>query len=292
MIDVLKERTPQRTDKTIIDGKIFLKTVQEMEKDFDVQYGGFGKCSEISSHHAFANVDEDGRQGEKQRSPKNMMGIVEKTLIQMFKGGVYDHIGGGFHRYSVDDKWLVPHFEKMLYDNALLATTYMEAYQLTQKELYAHIAREILHYVLRDMTDEQGGFYSAEDADSEGKEGIFYLWDWNEIKKRLTSNEFDLMRKTYKITEAGNHEGKNLVNLLHMKDKKLEEVFLPGIRTIKKKLFNARKKKNPSPQGRQSAHRLEWPYDIHHGQGLSSFSRQEISGCGGKSGRLYPKKSG
>ena len=101
----------------------------------------------------------------------------------MAQGGMYDHLGGGFHRYSTDDQWLVPHFEKMLYDNALLAWTYLEAYQVTGKEMYSDIVHGILNYVLREMTDEQGGFYSAQDAGEIGEEGIYYLWSKEELKQ-------------------------------------------------------------------------------------------------------------
>ena len=245
MIENLRERVPRKTDKTIIDGSIFQKAVLEMEKDFDGQYGGFGNAPKFPPTMRLRILIRMAHKEKNKDRKKAMMDIVEKTLMQMFKGGIYDHIGGGFHRYSVDDKWLVPHFEKMLYDNALLAIVFMEAYQLTQKELYSHLAREILHYVLRDMTDEQGGFYSAEDADSEGKEGIFYLWSWNEIKRILTKNEFVLARKTYKITKKGNYEGENLINLLHVKDKKLEKIFRSNVRTIQGKLFKARKRRVP-----------------------------------------------
>ena len=100
----------------------------------------------------------------------------------MHRGGIYDHLGGGFSRYSVDEKWLVPHFEKMLYDNALLIDSYLEAWQLTKKPLYREICEEIIHYILRDMTHVEGGFYSAEDADSEGHEGWFYTWPTKKCK--------------------------------------------------------------------------------------------------------------
>ena len=109
--------------------------------------------------------------------------MVEKTLQEMRLGGIYDHVGYGFHRYSTDPKWLVPHFEKMLYDQALLAIAYTEAYQATKNELYKTTVKEILEYVSRDMLSKKGGFYSAEDADSEGEEGKFYLWAVDEVKE-------------------------------------------------------------------------------------------------------------
>jgi uncharacterized protein YyaL (SSP411 family) len=135
------------------------------------------------------------------------------TLNAMRNGGVFDQIGFGFHRYSVDSKWLVPHFEKMLYDQALLAIAYLEAYQLTGKAEFARVAREVFAYVLRDMTGPDGGFYSAEDADSEGKEGLFYVWTSEEVKKHLGEKVGDLFCRFYGISEAGNFEGG--LNILH-----------------------------------------------------------------------------
>ena len=245
MVEILKDRIPQKTDKVIIKKDILTSAVKEIEESFDEQYGGFGKAPKFPPSMRLQMLIRMMHKEKNDDRKKEIMNIVEKTLNQMFKGGIYDHIGGGFHRYSVDDKWLVPHFEKMLYDNALLAVVFMEVYQITEKKVYSHIAEDILNYILRDMTDNQGGFYSAEDADSEGKEGIFYLWSLEEIKKILSADEFSLMQKTYKITQEGNFEGKNLINLLHMKDKKIKNVFDPNIRKIRNKLFNARKKRTP-----------------------------------------------
>ena len=138
--------------------------------------------------------------------------IVERTLDMMHRGGIYDHLGGGFHRYSVDEMWLVPHFEKMLYDNALLAHCYLEAWQITKKPLYRQVCEEILNYVLHDMTHPEGGFYSAEDADSEGHEGYFYTWPLSEIENILGKEESKLFCEFYDITEQGNFEGRNILN--------------------------------------------------------------------------------
>lgn len=136
---------------------------------------------------------------------------VEKTLDMMHRGGIYDHLGGGFSRYSVDERWIVPHFEKMLYDNAILAQSYVEAWQVTHKNLYKEVATEILDYVLRDMTHPRGGFYSAEDADSEGHEGKFYTWTLEDVEKIL-GEEGKLFCDFYHITQNGNFEGKNILN--------------------------------------------------------------------------------
>jgi uncharacterized protein YyaL (SSP411 family) len=137
--------------------------------------------------------------------------LVERTLDMMHRGGIYDHLGGGFSRYSIDEQWLVPHFEKMLYDNAILATSYLEAWQLTKKPLYKEVAEEILNYIMRDMTYVEGGFYSAEDADSEGHEGLFYTWNIEEVKEIL-GEESQLFCEYYHILTQGNFEGRNILH--------------------------------------------------------------------------------
>jgi uncharacterized protein YyaL (SSP411 family) len=176
--------------------------------------------------------------------------MVEKTLDAMRSGGIFDQIGFGFHRYSVDQKWLVPHFEKMLYDQALLAMAYTEAYQVTGKAQYAQVAREIFTYVLRDMTAPDGGFYSGEDADSEGKEGRFYVWTPKEAIKHLGEELGDLFCRFYNITEAGNFEHGWSIPHLRMSleafaardgmDLKKVEGFL---RDARGRLFDVRKKR-------------------------------------------------
>jgi uncharacterized protein YyaL (SSP411 family) len=137
---------------------------------------------------------------------------AEATLKAMANGGMYDQVGGGFHRYSTDDIWLVPHFEKMLYDNALLARVYLDAYKVTGDPFYERIARETLDYVLREMTDASGGFYSTQDADSEGEEGKFFLWTPAEIEQVL-GEDADLIGRYYGATEGGNFEGSNILHV-------------------------------------------------------------------------------
>lgn len=150
----------------------------------------------------YASMMKDGRS----------LFLVERTLDMMHRGGIYDHLGGGFSRYSVDERWLVPHFEKMLYDNALLASCYLEAWKVTQKPLYRQVCVQILDYVLRDMTHPDGGFYSAEDADSEGKEGLFYTWKEEEIKEILGADAAQLFLEYYQVTPKGNFEGRSILN--------------------------------------------------------------------------------
>lgn len=138
--------------------------------------------------------------------------LAERTLDMMQRGGIYDHLGGGFSRYSTDEQWLVPHFEKMLYDNAILAFTYLEVWQATQRPFYRTVCEEILNYILRDMTHPEGGFYSAEDADSEGHEGYFYTWTEAEIQNILGKAESLLFCEFYGVTANGNFEGRNILH--------------------------------------------------------------------------------
>ncbi len=149
-----------------------------------------------------------------QKPDPALLEAIELTLNKMYQGGIYDQLGGGFARYSTDDEWLVPHFEKMLYDNALLSRAYLEAYQLTEQPEYARVASEIFTYLLRDMTSPEGGFYSAEDADSEGHEGKFYVWTPDEIKAVLGEDNGHLYCQLYGVTDHGNFEdGKSILHL-------------------------------------------------------------------------------
>ena len=169
---------------------------------FDPTWGGFGRAPKFPSpHHLNFLLRRHWRAPDSQALP-----MVEKTLTAMRRGGMFDHIGYGFHRYSVDEQWLVPHFEKMLYDQALLALAYIEAYQVTGRDAYADVVHEIFTYVLRDMTSPEGGFWSAEDADSEGREGAFYVWTPDSVKKELGDELGSLFCSYYDINEAGNFE--------------------------------------------------------------------------------------
>lgn len=181
-----------------------------LARNFDHVYGGFGQAPKFPTPHNMGYLLRYGQvTGEKEA-----LSMVEKTLEQMYKGGIFDHLGFGFCRYSTDRKWLAPHFEKMLYDNALLATVYLEAYLVTKKPFYREVAEKIFTYVLRDMTSAEGAFYSAEDADSEGMEGKFYLWSPAEIKEILGPEQGGRFCELYDITEKGNFEGRSIPNLI------------------------------------------------------------------------------
>ena len=178
------------------------KAYVQLSRSFDVTWGGFGKAPKFPSPHHLTYL----LRWQKRNQDPQAAEMVIKTLEAMRQGGIFDHLGFGFHRYSVDERWLVPHFEKMLYDQAMLAMAYLEAYQALGKETFAETAREIFAYVLRDMTSPEGGFYSAEDADSEGREGLFYVWTPAEVKKHLGAESGDLFCRFYGITPEGNFE--------------------------------------------------------------------------------------
>ena len=191
----------------------------DLTQRFDEQYGGFGAAPKFPTPHVLGFL----LRWHRRTGDKHALAMVEETLQAMRDGGIYDHVGFGFHRYSTDHKWLVPHFEKMLYDQALLALAYLEAYQATHKQAYAQTARQILAYVLRDMRSPEGAFYCAEDADSEGVEGKFYVWTVKQLRQLLSPAEADLVMPLFGVTEHGNFtlEGgadqatEGHVNILH-----------------------------------------------------------------------------
>jgi uncharacterized protein YyaL (SSP411 family) len=189
---------------------------QEFHDSFDETRGGFGRAPKFPTPHNLSFL----LRWWKRSGEEKALQIVEKTLDAMWRGGMYDHLGFGFHRYSTDSKWLAPHFEKMLYDQAMLAIAYVEAYQATGKAQYGEVADQIFKYVLRDMTSPEGAFYSSENADSEGEEGKFYVWTQDEIKAILGDEKGDLFCRFYGVTKKGNlEEGRSVLHL----NKSLEE---------------------------------------------------------------------
>ncbi len=176
---------------------------------FDRQHGGFGGAPKFPHPMDLRLLLRRWRD----RPREEVLHAVTHTLDKMASGGIYDHLGGGFHRYAVDERWLVPHFEKMLYDNALLAACYAEAWQATRKPLYYRVACETLDYLLRDMAHPAGGFYSSQDADSEGEEGKYYLWTPAQVSAVLGRPAAELFCYVYDVTEHGNFERRNVLNL-------------------------------------------------------------------------------
>lgn len=194
--------------ETLPQKNIISDSIELLFKIADPVYGGLRGSPKFPVGYQYNFLIQYSKSHQDSRA----VFLAERTLDMMHRGGIYDHIGGGFSRYSVDDRWLIPHFEKMLYDNALLAGAYIDAYRLTQNSLYREITSETLDYVLRDMTHQEGGFYSAEDADSEGHEGYFYTWSSAELEKIL-GEDFQLFAEYYGVTPQGNFEGRNVFHM-------------------------------------------------------------------------------
>lgn len=199
LIDALQKNSVNLNGE-ILTNEILERAYQEFSDRFDNKAGGFGKAPKFPSPHQLLFLLRYWKRTENEQA----LAMVEKTLQSMQAGGIFDHIGFGFHRYSTDKNWILPHFEKMLYDQALLSMSYLEAYQMTGKIIYSDTARKILNYVTRDMMSEEGGFYSAEDADSEGEEGKYYLWTEKELKDILDKDEFVFVKKYLNIETEGN----------------------------------------------------------------------------------------
>lgn len=219
-------------------GKTIEAAYHILEKNFDAKNGGFGQAPKFPSPHNLTFL----LRYAKDHPESDAEEMVRNTLDRMGRGGIYDHIGFGFARYSTDSYWLVPHFEKMLYDNAMLSIAHLESYQLLKEPLFAQKAEEIFTYILRDMTSPEGGFYSAEDADSEGVEGKFYVWTPEHIRDILGAKDAALFCEAFNITPQGNFEGKSIPHLLLSDLNKLAEKYHLSIESLKNQLDNSRQK--------------------------------------------------
>ena len=236
---------PSASKSLALGAAVLAKAADKIKAEYDPRHGGFGKRPKFPRPsqpafllaHAARHADADATR------------MVLHTCERMAAGGMYDQLGGGFARYSVDAEWLVPHFEKMLYDNAQLVQLYLDAHLVSGDAQHAAVARDILRYVARDMTHPRGGFYSAEDADSEGKEGKFYCWTRAELEKLLTAAEFKIVVRHFGITEKGNFvdhsdpkplPGQNVLSLV---DPKLTADETALLARAKKKMFETRAKR-------------------------------------------------
>ena len=214
IVAFIKRETKDITPLGEPSKKLFSQATEYFSKTFDNQNGGFGSAPKFPTPHnllfllRYCAIEKD----------EKILAMAEKTLEQMYRGGIFDHIGGGFSRYSTDTQWLAPHFEKMLYDNALLGFVYLEAYQNLARPLYKFVVRRVLDYVLRELTNEEGGFYCGQDADSDGVEGKYYVFTVQEIKSVLGEADGSAFCDWFAIHEEGNFEGKNIPNLLENKD--------------------------------------------------------------------------
>ncbi len=226
---------------------------RQLSRAFEPAYGGFSTRPKFPSPHNFLFL----LRYAKRSGDTHAIEMIEKTLQNMRMGGIFDQIGFGYHRYSTDERWLVPHFEKMLYDQAMMIMAFAEMFQRTQQTEYATNAREVIEYVLRDMTSPEGGFYSAEDADSEGIEGKFYLWTTEEVRALLSAEEAELFIRVFNLQEDGNfHDeatGETMrTNIPHLSkplavlaqdEAMTEEELRARLEPIRRKLFDAREKR-------------------------------------------------
>lgn len=223
-----------KVEENTIDNAIY-----ELKESFDREYGGFGIKPKFPMPQNILLLLEYGNRNNDNES----IFMAKYTLDSMFKGGIFDHIGYGFYRYSVDEKWLVPHFEKMLYDNALLGMAYSKAFELTREPLYKEISEKIYEFVFRDMLSESVGFYSALDAETQGEEGKFYIWDYDEIINLLDKEDSEFISKHYDISSRGNFEGKNILNLIGKELNFIDKDSLRKVENIRQKLFAYREKR-------------------------------------------------
>ena len=243
----LQRNQVNRTSEGEISSNVLDKTFRSFQSRYDEKLGGFGRAPKFPKAHDYSFLIKYYKRTGSQQA----LDMAEFSLKSMRKGGMYDQVGFGFHRYSTDASWLVPHFEKMLYDQAILVQAYLDAYQATGKQYYADVVDEILEYVLRDMTSPEGAFYSAEDADSEGEEGKFYVWNINELDTILGKEDADLYQQVFNLKAGGNwNEGyRHKTNIPHLtKDfatlsrqlKITEENLTIRTDAIRKKLFTIR----------------------------------------------------
>ncbi len=245
VVEALSAEYGKRSGIAELDKSIVENSARLLMRNYDNVYGGFGgapkfpHASELSFLLKVYSKNKD----------KSLLDAVEFSLQSMAQGGIYDQIGGGFHRYATDAKWLVPHFEKMLYDNGMLVMTFSDAYKITHNEFYKKIVEESLDFLIREMRDKSGGFYSSLDADSEGEEGIYYVWEKSRID-RLLGEESEIFCQYYNITDGGNFENstnipninsasRNLKNRFGLNDKEFGAI----INKQKKILFDERKKR-------------------------------------------------
>ena len=248
-VEKITEAVSAMSDYSAPDGDLPRTVVAEaaaaLTRHYDRTYGGLGEAPKFPNSFAFSlllralDIAADPAYAE----------IVDRTLTHMAKGGIYDQLGGGFHRYSVDQQWLVPHFEKMLYDNALLSRLYLDAARALDRQEFMQVAREIFDYVMREMTSPQGGFYSTQDADSEGEEGKFFIWTVREVREVVGPDLAPIAERYFDVTETGNFEGKNILRrtidvhdaaaLFHLSPQEMEQ----RIAEIKRRLFAVRERR-------------------------------------------------
>jgi uncharacterized protein len=245
LVQAMQHMNEMAADPIPFDSAILDRAASALASNYDSRTGGFGRAPKFPPSMILSFFMRTySRTGE-----ARYLDMVSETLTRMACGGIYDQLGGGFHRYSVDAEWLVPHFEKMLYDNALLSRAYLDAFLLTGDDFFRRIATETLDYVLREMTSTDGGFYSSQDADSEAKEGEFFLWTLEEVESIIGGKEAALFSSYFSVTPDGNFEGRNILNVprsagvVARLNGITESELRDAIQRARKQLFNVRERR-------------------------------------------------
>ena len=243
--DALNRLASSRESQRPFSRDVIAQSADQLAQAYDPDYGGLGQAPKFPNTGALELFLRHYRTSKNPR----FLEMVRQTLTHMAEGGIYDHLGGGFHRYSVDAKWLVPHFEKMLYDNAQLARIYAQVFCLTREPFFRNVVEETAGYLLREMFHSEGGFYSTQDADSEGEEGKFFVWEREEIMRILGEEVGEIFCRIYDVNDFGNFEGKNILHPIFAPEQsaKLFKKDLEKIRAClaeaKEKLFQEREKR-------------------------------------------------
>jgi len=245
ILSALERMSQSQESKVAFSLEAIAESAEQISRAYDSDHGGLGRAPKFPNAGVYELFLRHYDQSKNQR----FLEMVTHTLTKMAQGGIYDHLGGGFHRYSVDEKWLVPHFEKMLYDNAQLVRIYAQLYCVTRDELFKNVTEETLDYLLREMLHSEGGFYSTQDADSEGEEGKFFIWSPQEVNQILGEEAGEIFSRIYDVSDFGNFEGRNILHpiltleqasKLFKKDPKEIAVLISD---SKKKLFQEREKR-------------------------------------------------
>ena len=245
ILSALNRMSHSEDHKHALEPEFIGKAADQIASAYDPQNGGLGRAPKFPNPGAYELFLRHYHQEKTQR----FLDMVTHTITKMAEGGIYDHLGGGFHRYSVDEKWLVPHFEKMLYDNAQLVRILAQLFRATGNEFFKRVMEDTLDYLLREMLHSEGGFYSTQDADSEGEEGKFFVWSAAEIDHVLGEEDGAIFARIYDVTEMGNFEGKNILHPVLTLDqaarlfKKTPDQIETLVRNAKQKLFEAREKR-------------------------------------------------
>jgi uncharacterized protein YyaL (SSP411 family) len=245
ILSALKRMSESHDSKATFSPDAIAESAEQISRAYDSDHGGLGHAPKFPN----AGVYELFLRHYHQSKNLRFLEMVTHTLTKMAQGGIYDHLGGGFHRYSVDERWLVPHFEKMLYDNAQLLRIYAQLYCITGNELFKNVTEETADYLLREMFHSEGGFYSTQDADSEGEEGKFFVWSPQEINAILGEEAAEIFARIYDVSDFGNFEGKNILHPI-LSLEQASKLFRKDVKEIaalvadsKEKLFHEREKR-------------------------------------------------